>query len=78
MKKITLEITGAVPLGGHRPGERFRVDAHDDGTPVDRYWRRRLADEAAHRSGAVRVVPIPSPAPADEAAAPAPAAKKGR
>lgn len=72
---ITLKITGPVPLGGKRPGETFRVKADDEGNPVDLYWRRRLADEAAYACGAVRIVTSPAAAeePAADTAEPSPA-----
>ncbi len=78
MKKIVLEITGTVPLGGQPPGSRFEVEAFDDGTPTSLYWRKRLADEAACQCGAVRVVPDEAPAEPATLAAPAASAKKGR
>jgi hypothetical protein len=69
--KLTLEITGPVAIGGHRPGTRFEIEAFECGTPVDRFWRKRLADEATHNCGAVRVVtPETAPPSADDTPAP--------
>lgn len=49
------------PIGGKDPGERFLLPVEEDGiTPVDMYWRKRVAD------GAVRFDP---PSEADKIAA---------
>jgi len=59
MPKLTLKITGSVPLGGKRPGEQFLVDCNEEGAPTDIYWRRRLKDEDVHKCGAVAVIASP-------------------
>lgn len=42
--KITLKNTALVSVGGHLPGEKFRVDAINEKTPKERFWRERLKD----------------------------------
>lgn len=78
MKKITFEITGTVALAGHNPGDVFLVDANDDGTPVELYWRKRLSDESRCACGAVRVVPNTAEPEVSPDPAPAAPARKGR
>lgn len=33
-----------LPVATYRPGDIFRILVHDDGTPIDIYWRKRLRD----------------------------------
>lgn len=40
--KITLKNTALVSVGGHLPGETFRVDAINEKTPKERFWRKML------------------------------------
>lgn len=68
MMKIKLRIAASVEIGGRKPGEEFMVKATDDKTPLDLYWRRRLADGSA--------VLVADPAPAARPAAPPKAAAK--
>lgn len=42
MKIIRIKVN--VDLPGHPAGSVVRVTAHDDGTPVSSFWRRRLRD----------------------------------
>lgn len=70
MPKIRLKNTSMVTIGDRRPGEVFTIECHDDGTPVDHFWRRRLADEIGPKApGAiVEVKPLPAPVPAEDPA----------
>lgn len=42
MKLITIEILKDLP--GHLAGSEIKIEADALGTPLDRYWRRRLDD----------------------------------
>lgn len=35
------------PVAHHRVGDVIKIQVNADGTPVDVYWRRRLADAAS-------------------------------
>lgn len=41
-KKITLEINQRV--GSFKKGDTVRINVDENGTPLDKYWRRRLKD----------------------------------
>lgn len=32
------------PVGGYKAGEEIRIECDQSGTPLDKYWRRRLRD----------------------------------
>jgi hypothetical protein len=42
--------TCSVDIGQKRPGEVFKLHVHDDGSPVDLYWRKRLSDGSIQRT----------------------------
>lgn len=52
--KATIENKSGVTLHGLKPGGQLVVDVDQDGTPLDRNWRRRVADSAI--DGAVSIV----------------------
>ena len=64
MGMMRLRISGATELHGRKPGEVFEIETDADGIPLEMRWRKRLADEANHKCGAVTVVTDPPPAPA--------------
>lgn len=65
MGMMRLRISGATELHGRKPGETFEIETDGDGVPLAMMWRKRLADEAIHKCGAVTVVKDdPPPAPA--------------
>ncbi len=41
---IKLYITVLKRFDRYLPGAKLRINADDDGTPLDRFWRRRIAD----------------------------------
>lgn len=44
MHKAIIENKSAVTLHGVKPGGKIRIDVDRNGTPLDRNWRRRVAD----------------------------------
>ena len=42
--KIKLKNVSQVSVGGQLPGAEFRVEAINEKTPKDRFWRERLKD----------------------------------
>lgn len=48
MKRISIRVNHG--LADYRPGEIVEVEAHDDGTPVQNFWRRRLRDAVIDKS----------------------------
>lgn len=40
--KITLRNNSQVSVGGQLPGATFRVEALNETTPTDRFWRKML------------------------------------
>lgn len=44
MKKVKIKLN--VALDGNEAGDVIEVDAHENGTPVLQFWRRRLRDAA--------------------------------
>lgn len=40
--KIKLKNVSQVPVGGQLPGSEFRVDALNETTPKDNFWRKML------------------------------------
>ena len=43
--KIKLKNISQVPVMGKLPGAEFRVEAIDENTPKDGFWRKRLKDD---------------------------------
>lgn len=70
-------VAASVAIGGKQPGEVFQLPVDEDRTPVELYWRKRLADGsvALHVADATAE---PSPAsPQSPAASSARTSKKG-
>lgn len=44
MNKIKIENKSAVTLHGLKPGKTLEIEVDENGTPMDRNWRRRLSD----------------------------------
>lgn len=44
MHKGTIINKSAVTIHGLKPGAETTISLDDSGTPVDKHWRRRLAD----------------------------------
>lgn len=42
--KIKLKNVSQVSVGGQLPGAEFRVEAIDENSPKERFWRERLKD----------------------------------
>lgn len=41
-KKV--EYTLNTPLRGYKAGQKLNLEVDENGTPIDKYWRRRLRD----------------------------------
>jgi hypothetical protein len=54
-------VNGTLP--GYFPGQIVEIQADEEGTPLDFYWRRRFADAKAD-GGSVVVLPDEDPSPA--------------
>ncbi len=44
MNKAIIENKSGVTIHGLRPGAKIPVEVDPNGTPLDKKWRRRLAD----------------------------------
>jgi len=44
MNKAIIENKSGVTIHGLKPGGKIPVEVDRDGTPLDKKWRRRLAD----------------------------------
>lgn len=44
MLKVKIENKSAVTLHGLKPGNQREIEVDENGTPLDRNWRRRLKD----------------------------------
>lgn len=54
MPKIEIENKSAVTIHGLAPGSKRKIDVDENGTPLDRNWRRRFADSKI--DGAIVIV----------------------
>ena len=54
MNRITIQNNSSVSIHGLKPGNTARIEVDRNGTPLDRNWRRRLADSPI--DGAITVV----------------------
>lgn len=53
-----MKIKLNIPLAGYQKGQTISIDADSKGTPIDKFWRRRLKD--AEIDNCVEVVKAPS------------------
>jgi hypothetical protein len=49
-----IEIKMLKDMGIHKAGDLIKAPAHEDGTPLDVFWRRRLKD--AEQDGCCEIV----------------------
>ena len=56
MMKAEIENKSAVDLHGLKPGEKRIIEVDREGTPLDKHFRRRLADSII--DGCVEITPI--------------------
>lgn len=54
MVKATIINKSDVPLHGLQPGKSRQIDVRENGTPVDKHWRRRNQDSVI--DGCVEIV----------------------
>ena len=57
-------VNGTLP--GFFPGQVVEIEADEEGTPLDFYWRRRFADAKTDGGSVVVLTDEPAAAPADE------------
>lgn len=44
MRKITIMNKAAITIHGLKAGGKLLIEADREGTPMDKHWRRRVAD----------------------------------
>ena len=57
--KAVIENKAAVAIHGLRPGAQTQIEVDDAGVPLDKHWRRRIAD--SELDGAIKFVPAEKP-----------------
>lgn len=53
-KKVKIKNNSDVTIHGLKPGEELLIEVDENGTPIDRNWRRRFIDSKI--DGAISIV----------------------
>lgn len=50
MNKVSIENKSGVTIHGLKPGGQLPIKVDENGTPLDKHWRRRLKDAKIDKS----------------------------